>query len=236
LASRGLIEAVGEGCYRIPPDLPERAAQTLRSAGLPASGGSGARDSGSVLKVERHSLEDLEAQVRLNGVTWLDRELARGADPDKPARVGATRFERQVGSALKARAQRLAEMELAVRQNEKFTLRSGFLDELYEREWTDATHRLQARYGEPVRLEAGQRMAGRVEGVTQLPSGPHMIVAADEGFALLPAQGTLAQQIGKTVELSVGPARSIKASLPAPMRLALRFRTLELTRARGLGR
>jgi len=236
LASRGLIEAVGEGCYRIAPDLPERAAQTLRPAGLPALGESGARDSGSVLKVERHSLEDLEAQVRLNGVTWLDQELARGADPDKPARVGATRFERQVASALKARAQRLAEMGLAGRQDDKFTLRSGFLDELYEREWTDAAHRLQARYGEPVRLEAGQRMAGRVEGVTQLPSGPHVIVAAEERFSLLPAQGTLAQQIGKTVELSVGPARSIKPSLPAPMRLALRFRTLELTRARGLGR
>ena len=70
----------------------------------------------------------------------------------------------------------------------------------------------------------------------QLPSGPHVIVAAEGGFALVSAQGALAQQIGKTVELSIGPSRSITPTLTAPMRLALRFRTLELTRARGLGR
>jgi hypothetical protein len=173
--------------------------------------------------------------VSLNGVTWLDQELARGADPEKPVRVGATRFERQASIALKARAQRLRQMGLA-QEGEPLKLRSGFLDELYEREWTDASHRLQTRYGEALRLEAGLRIQGRVEGMEQLPSGPHVIVAAEGEFALVRAQGALAQQIGKTVELSVGPARSITPTLPAPMRLALRFRTLELTRSRGLGR
>jgi hypothetical protein len=230
LASRGLIEPVGEGRFRIPKDLPELVAQAVPAAGLSAG-----RDSGSILKVERHSLESLEDQVRLNGVTWLDQELARGADPEKPVRVGATRFERQASIALKARAQRLRQMGLA-QEGEPLKLRSGFLDELYEREWTDASHRLQTRYGEPVRLEAGLRIQGRVEGMEQLPSGPHVIVAAEGEFALVSAQGALAQQIGKTVELSIGPARSITPTLPAPMRLALRFRTLELTRSRGLGR
>ena len=226
LASRGLIEPVGEGRYRIPKELPELAARAMP---VPA-----ARDSGSVLKVERHSLEDLDAQVGLNGVTWLDQELARGTDPESPARVGATRFERQVSTALKARAQRLRQMQLA-EEGEPIRVRAGFLDELYEREWTDASHRLQGRYGEPVRLEAGGRVAGRVEGVVQMPSGTHAIVAADGRFALVVAQGTLAQQIGKTVEISVGRAPMQKIALPTPMQYSLRIRMLELTRSRGLG-
>ena len=230
LASRGLIEAMQDGRFRIPEGLPERAAKAVPAAGLSAG-----RDSGSILKVELHSLESLENQVRLNGVTWLDQELARGADPEKPVRVGATRFERQASIALKARAQRLRQMGLA-QEGEPLKLRSGFLEELYAREWADAVHRLEGRYGEALRLEAGLRIQGRVEGMEQLPSGPHVIVAAEGEFALVSAQGRLAQQIGKTVELSIGPARSTTPSLPAPMRLALRFRTLELTRARGIGR
>ena len=120
---------------------------------MPAAGLGAGRDAGSILKVERHSLEDLDAQVSLVGVTWLDQELARGTDPEKPVRVGATRFERQASIALKARAQRLRQMGLA-QEGEPLKLRSGFLDELYEREWADAAHRLEGRYGEALRLEA----------------------------------------------------------------------------------
>ena len=65
------------------------------------------RDSGSILKVERHSVLDLDRQVQVNGVTWLDQELARGSRSQSAARVGATRFERQLAAALKERAARL---------------------------------------------------------------------------------------------------------------------------------
>jgi hypothetical protein len=226
LASRGLIETLGDGRYRVPSDLPERAAQAM----LPG------RDSGAILKVERHSLLDVDRQVQLNGVTWLDQELARGIDPKQPARVGATRFERQLASALKERAARLRDLNLAFEQHGQWRARAGFLDQLYERELMDAAHRLQARYGELVRLQAGQRIQGRVEGLEQLPSGPHVIVAGADRFLLVRAQETLAAQVGKTVELSLGRARSLKPTLPAASQLTLRYRTLELARVRTLGR
>jgi len=69
-----------------------------------------------------------------------------------------------------------------------------------------------------------------------LPSGPHVIVAEADRFALIRAQGTLAAQVGKTVELSLGRARTLKPTLPAASQLTLRYRTLELARARQLGR
>jgi type IV secretory pathway VirD2 relaxase len=226
LASRGLIEALGDGRYRIANDFPERAAQMM----LPA------RDSGAILKVERHSLLDVERQVHLNGVTWLDQELSRGIDPNQPSRVGATRFERQLTLALKERAARLRELDLAFEEHGQWRARAGFLDQLYERELTDAAHRLQARHGELVRLQAGQGIQGRVEALEQLPSGPHLIVAEAGRFMLIRAQGTLAAQIGKTVELSLGPARTLKPTLPVASQLTLRYRTLELARIRQLGR
>jgi hypothetical protein len=226
LVSRGLIEALGDGRYRIPDDLPERAAQEV----LPG------RDSGAILKVERHSLLEVDRQVSLDGVTWLDQELARGVDPRQAARVGATRFERQLATALKERAARLRDLNLAFEEHGQWRSRAGFLDQLYERELTDAAHRLQARYGELVRLEAGQVIQGRIEALEQLPSGPHVIVAEAERFVLIRAQGALAAQVGKTVELSVRSARTLKPTLPAAQQLTLRYRVLELERRRTLGR
>jgi hypothetical protein len=226
LASRGLIEALGDGRYRIANDFPERAAQMM----LPA------RDSGAILKVERHSLLDVDRQVHLNGVTWLDQELSRGIDPNQPSRVGATRFERQLTLALKERAARLRELDLAFEEHGQWRARALFLDQLYERELTDAARRLQGRHGELVRLQAGQGIRGRVEGLEQLPSGPHVIVAEADRFVLIRAQGTLAAQVGKTVELSLGRARTLKPTLPAASQLTLRYRTLELARIRQLGR
>jgi type IV secretory pathway VirD2 relaxase len=226
LASRGLIEALGDGRYRIADDLPERVAQAMPPG----------RDSGAILKVERHSALDVDRQVHVNGVTWLDQELARGIDPGQPARLGATRFERQLAAALKGRAERLRDLDLASEEHGQWRVRAGFVDQLYERELVDASNRLRTRYGEFVRLQAGQRIEGRVEGLEQLPSGPHVIVAEHERFVLIRAQGTLAAQVGKTVELSLGRSRALKPTLPAAGQLTLRYRTLELARTPTLGR
>jgi type IV secretory pathway VirD2 relaxase len=228
LASRGLIEALGEGRYRLPNDFLERAGKALP----------GARDSGAILKVERHSLLDVEHQVRLEGLTWLDQELARGINLERPPRLGATRFERQLAAALKARAARLVELDLATDSQGQWRARVGFIDQLYERELAQAAHRLQGRFGELVRLQAGLLIQGQVAGIEQLPSGPHVIVAEAGRFALVGAQGRLAAQVGQSVELSIGRARgrALAPSLPAERQLVLRYRTLELTRTRTLGR
>ena len=97
LASRGFVEVLEENRFRIPANLLQRVATA------PAGG----RDSGRLIKIERLSDGDLDTQVNLNGVTWLDREIESGASVDAPARIGATRFERQFAEALKARAEHL---------------------------------------------------------------------------------------------------------------------------------
>jgi Protein of unknown function (DUF3363) len=73
LASRGLIEALPNGTYRIPSDLNERIAQAY----APTTG----RDSGNILKVERHTAKDWGTQVTTAGITWLDREIQRRRGP-----------------------------------------------------------------------------------------------------------------------------------------------------------
>jgi type IV secretory pathway VirD2 relaxase len=224
LARRGVVEALEEDRFRIPERLQER---------VPAAPAA-ARDIGAVVKVERLSLKDLEPQVTENGVTWLDAELQRGASMDGRARVGATRFERQLSAAFKDRAQHLRSLGLAEEIDGEMRLQSRFLDDLYERELRDAGARLGSRYGELMRLEAGREIRGRVETIEQLPSGPHLVVASPSGFALVPAGSGLARSLGKTVALSVGRARSFNPAQPMSFQLALRYR--ELTLGRGLRR
>jgi type IV secretory pathway VirD2 relaxase len=224
LASRGLIESLPDGRFRIPADLSERVSREVAPG----------RDSGAVLKVERHSLQDLDAQVGANGVTWLDRELVRGADPEALPKVGAARFERDVQRSLKARAATLRSMGLV--EDGPGCRRTQFLDQLYEREIAEAAQRLRGQYGELDRLEAGSRVRGKAVAIEQLPSGPHVVVVKADRFALVPAQGSLAQQVGKTVEIAIGPARTVNALQPAGLQLAVQFRALQMTRSRGLGR
>ena len=114
--------------------------------------------------------------------------------------------------------------------------RPQFLDQLYEREIAEAAQRLRGQYGELDRLEAGSRVRGKAVAVEQLPSGPHVVVVKADRFALVPAQGSLAKQLGKTVEVAMGPARAVNALQPAGLQLAVQFRALHMTRSRGLGR
>jgi hypothetical protein len=224
LASRALVEALKDDRFRIPANLAERV-QALPSA---------ARDSGTVIKVERHSATDLETQVAENGITWLDLELQRGASIEGVARVGATRFERQLATALKERALHLKALGLAEEIDGDSRLRSRFLDELYERELQDAGARLRGRYGELMRLEAGQTIRGRVAAIEQLPSGPHVVLASNSQFSLVPAVSGLGKHLTQSVALSVGRARSFNPAQPLSLQLALRYREVAL--ARGLRR
>ena len=109
-----------------------------------------------------------------------------------------------------------------------------FLDDLYERELQDAARRLESRYGELTRLEAGREIRGRVEGIEHLPSGPHVLIVSPSQFSLVPAGSGLARSLNKTVALSVGRARSLNPAQPESLQLALRYRELAL--ARGIGR
>ena len=201
------------------------------------TGGAGALpDRGAALKVERLSVGDFDTQVTTNGVTWLDREIASGADAQARARVGASRFERQWAGALKDRAQHLKSLGLGEEVEGHFRARSRFLDELYDRELHDAGRRLQSRYGERMPLEEGQTLTGRLEAIEALPSGAHAVVAMPGRYALVPANANLSQQIGRSLSLKIGRGRRLNPMGEGALKLSIRYQFLDLTRTRKLGR
>ncbi len=224
LGRRSLVEPLADGRFRVPADLLERVA-------MPAIG----RDSGKVVKVERLG-PDLESQVRENGVTWLDRELERDGVPDARLRVGATAFERQLVAAFKSRTEHLRELGLADEFDGRIRPRPQFLNALYERELEDASRRLQSRYGELVRLEEGQRVMGRIDGIEELPSGPHAVLAMTDQFSLIPANPGLAKQVGRTLGLTIGRGRTRDLGEPPNLAIRVRYLDLNLTRTRGHSR
>lgn len=195
-----------------------------------------ARDQGAIIKVERLSLSDLDAQIHENGVTWLDREIDAGAEMDAPTRIGATRFERQIVQAIKERGQHLKSLGLAEELNGQIRTKALFIDELYARELQDAARRLQSRYGELIHLSSGQTLQGRVEAIEQLPSGPHAVVAMPDRYSLVPASPALTRQVGRSIGLSIGRRRQLGLSDSGPLNLAIRYRFLDLTPTRKLGR
>jgi hypothetical protein len=192
------------------------------------------RDVANVIRVERLSEHDLEPQIRENGVTWLDQEIASG-EWGAPVRVGASRFERQLESAISHRAEHLRSLGLGEEVEGSFRARGRFLDELYERELQDAHRRLQSRYGEQVRLQVGATLKGRIEAIEQTPSGPHAVVAMPGRYVLIPADAQLSQQIGRSIGLKIGRGRSLHSMGEGALKLSIRYQFLDLTRTRKLG-
>lgn len=221
LASRGLIEPLEGDRFRIPADL-ERGMSATPAAG---------RDSGRVIKVDRLSAQDLDEQVKENGITWLDRELLQGASSRGDVRVGASRFERQLAAALKDRAGHLKSLGLTQESDGATRLKAGFLDDLYARELQDAAVRLRSQYGELEHLHEGQQLKGRVVALEPLPSGPHLVLASESSFALVPATSGLGRAMDRSVALSVGRSRAFNPTVPMTFQLSLRYRELTLGRA-----
>lgn len=85
-------------------------------------------DSGNVIKIDRLSPGDLDSQLHVNGLTWLDSELASGTDPGARVRVSATRFERQFGEAIKKLAEQLRGLGLAEEEGGQIRMPARFMD------------------------------------------------------------------------------------------------------------
>ena len=198
LASRGLITPIGDSRYEVPADLLTRV--------TPAAA---ARDAGGFIRIERLSPQALEQQTRTLGITWLDRELAAGARAEAHERggegLGAGRFAGEYRGALRERAAFLAERNLATVDEGAIRLRAGFLEDLYSAEWQEAARRIEERHGPITRLATGERFAGRVEAIEQLPSGAHALIVGDNRATLVPATRALTEQRGQRVRLRLAP-------------------------------
>jgi hypothetical protein len=186
--------------------------------------------------MELVSRADLTTQTTVNGVTWLDREIARGASIGETLRVGATRFERDLARAFKDRAEHLQGLGLGEETQGRFRPRGRLLDELYSRELQDAGRRLRGQFGERIALPESGNLKGRVAAIEELPSGAHAVLTMPGGYALVPANAALSKQVGRDLKLTLSRGRHFDQMEEGVRKIAIRFQSLELNRTRKRGR
>jgi hypothetical protein len=88
-----------------------------------------------VLCNDEYPVTDLDAKVRAEGATWIDRQfLARG-----PTTLGSGSFGRDVREASGERIEYLFSERMARRQGQRVPFVRDLLDTLQERELTAAT-------------------------------------------------------------------------------------------------
>jgi hypothetical protein len=194
-----------------------------------------AREREAVMKVEGLSREDLDTQIKQNGVTWLDREIAAGGNPHATLRVGASRFEGRLYHALKARIEHLKRLGLTTDGEGETRVKIGFLDELYAHEINDAHRRLQPRYGEITPVQPGQRLVGRIADIEHLPSGPHAVIESQGRYSLVPARDAVLRHVGRNMQIFIGRARVGEGVAPTHEHWAIRYRVLDLKRSLKMG-
>jgi Protein of unknown function (DUF3363) len=184
------------------------------------------------LKVARIA-PDLDSQIMIEGVTFLDRVIAQRSIPviDRAAARG---FESAYGEALRRRAEQLRVWGILEREGSDWRGNSTLLDELYEREINAAHARLSPRHGELRPLKEGMSVRGTIQGIEELPSGAHAVVGHAGRYALVPPSVTLKKSVGRSVNLSVGAFKDSPALEPRPLKLAINVHFL--SRHRGIGR
>ncbi len=226
LASRGLVEKLGDGRYRVPDDYMKRVKDPV-AMGL---------DKGNFVRVERLALADLADQVKAPGATWLDGKIAQGAADGLRPGVSKSKFQTELSQAVQDRLAELRGAGLAIEnQGGRVVPKPNFINALYEREITATAQRLEAKHGKAVPLAAGSRFTGKLERVEQLSSGPHGVVTDGQRFALVPINGNMAGQVGKQLSISVGHARDVSRAVPALQQLPIRYEVVRVQQL-GLGR
>ena len=148
----------------------------------------------------------LEAQVRSQGATWLDRTLIAR----EPIALAGSGFGADVRDALAKRADHLATEGLASRQGQRQVFARDLLDTLRRREMDTASAKLSAEIGLP-RLGAaeGEQVAGVYRQRVQLASGRFAMIDSGLGFELVPWKPKLEEHFGQHVAGVVQPGGSV---------------------------
>ena len=223
LASRGVVEKLGDGRYKIPDDLLQRV-QDPAALGM---------DKGHFVRVERLSLNGLGAQVKAPGATWLDQQIALGAADKTAAGLSKSKFQTELSKAVQDRLVELRNDGLAV-ENESGRILPvrNFINALYAREIASTHQRLEVKYGAPVHLAPGARITGTLDRIEQLSSGPHAVVGDGSRFAVVPVTGNMASQVGQQLSITIGQSRGLSRSVPVLQQLHIRY---EVVRVQQLG-
>lgn len=138
----------------------------------------------------------LDAQVRADGATWLDRlALAKDRSPLSNGGFGA-----EVRHALDRRADHLVAEGLATRHGKRVTFARDLLTTLRNREIDKAAAKLEAETGLPCRkLAEGESVAGVYRQRLDLASGRFAMLDDGMGFELVPWKPQLEKHLGQTV-------------------------------------
>ncbi len=216
LVARGLDDELNGTAYAVIDGVDGRA-HHVRFADLDATG-----DSDPESIVELRWYEDakgrqrlalavrsdlsIEAQVKANGATWLDRQLlARGT-----AAVSDGGFGRDVREAMEARSEYLVNEGFARRQGQRVIFVRDLLDTLRRRDLNAAGAKFSVETGLPYRSTAeGESIAGVYRQRLNLASGRFAMIDDGLGFSLVPWSPSLERQLGRQVSGIVRSGGSI---------------------------
>lgn len=188
LRRSGIVERLGDGLWRVPPDLVERGR------------GHDASRSGGVSVVVRSAFP-LQRQVGAMGATWLD-SLLLGGTQDLGSGFGA-----EVRGALQQRTDWLVEQGLAERRGTRTLFAPNLLATLRERDVAQAARDIAARTGLEHRpLVSGQPASGVYRRDLELASGRYAVLEDGRGFSLAPWKPVIGDRLGQHLAVAArGP-------------------------------
>lgn len=186
LRRAGIVERVGDGLWRVPPDLPERG----RHYDAQRTGG---------YAVELKSHLPIERQARVIGATWLDQQLIGGGTG-----LGDIGFGAEAKEALQRRVDFLVEEGLARRSGQQLILARNLLANLRNRELADVARGITAQTGLEHRPVAeGQPVRGIYRRNVQLASGRFAMLDDGAGFSLVPWRPVIDKHLGQQLAATV---------------------------------
>lgn len=219
LASKGVIERLEDGTYRIP----EKIAVVEQSQ--PAQ----------QIAVKAPSHLTLETQIKAPGPTWIDREITtKGIDNGRPL----TPIEKRIEEVKQRRLDELRSRGLIKEGEVKLSFESwNKLDELDRA----AVQNKLVKHGQLISLEMKEGQAttfkGKAVALENLSSGPHVIVSNGKECIAVPSRSKFGfeRQIGKGNEITVTQTDIRKGYSPAKFKIDV-SKSLEINQGKQVGK
>jgi len=184
LRRTNVVRRFPDGSWEIPENFEDRVeALSKKQARYPG-------------RITTLSFLSLEAQVKADGATWLDRQLLA----KEPTALRGERFGAEAAQALRRRQEQLIEQGLAERDGNTVRYQRNLLRALRQRELAAAGERLAKETGLAfLETQNGDRIDGVYKRPIRLASGKFAVIEKSKEFTLVPWRPVLERQRGKIV-------------------------------------